>query len=83
MAGWTSTVTFSECPWGFRAPSPAELGGEGLGHPGAKKPPEEGEGVSGGSGAPGLGVRVAGSGRGAWGFKLEKSRLLGLGPLAL
>lgn len=30
-------MTFSECPWGFRAPSPAELGGEGLGHPGAKK----------------------------------------------
>ena len=65
MAGWTSTVTFSECLWGFRAPSPAELGGEGLGHPGQKKPPGEGEGVSGGSGGPGLGVRVAGGGCGA------------------
>ena len=30
-------MTFSECPWGFRAPSPAELGNEGLGHPGAEK----------------------------------------------
>ena len=64
MAGWTSTGTFSECPWGFRAPSPAELGGEGLGHLGQKKPPGEGEGVSGGSGGPGLGVRVAGGGCG-------------------
>lgn len=56
----------------------------GWGIQGQKKLPGEGEGLSGGNEAPGLGMRVAGCcGEGAWGFKLEKSRLLGLGPLAL
>ena len=55
----------------------------GWGIQGQKKLPGEGEGLSGGS-DPGLGMRVAGGrGEGAWGFQLEKSKLLGLGPLAL
>lgn len=75
MAGWTSTVTFSECPWGFQGrgvgPSPGKLAREGLGSQGQKTD------WGGRSAAPGLGMRMAQQEGDAWGFKLEKSRLPG------